>query len=397
MARSRTAGETKGRGAMPYPTPSIKHTPAALGYQMPPEWAPQEAIWLTWPSNPATWIGSREELIPAYAALIQLCARFEPVRLIVPPGVEAAIRAHLERADLRQILPRQQDQDSLTRRKEILPVPSFPIDLIPLPTNDAWCRDHGPTFLRHPEKGLAIVDWPYNAWGGKFPPWEDDEAVPAALEALIPERFGVELPRFRAPLICEGGAIEVNGAGLALTTESVLLNPNRNPQASRPEVEAMLRNYLGVKGVAWLRGGMESDDTDGHIDTLARFFSADGIVYNGVPSGPHEDARILAENRERLEGLRTPSGARFDLAALPLPPRPRSSEGDCLPATYANYLILNETVLVPAYGETRPDEHARGLIGELFPGREAISVDCRLFLQEGGALHCLSQQQPALV
>jgi len=328
---------------------------------MPAEWEEQEAVWFTWPLNPATWPGRLDFVRRRFAELIALCTRYQPVRLICAGTGQETARRHLAeaRADLHAIT------------------------LLDIPTNDAWCRDHGPTFIL---KGgeLAVVDWKYNAWGGKFPPWDLDDAVPAR----IAEALG--LPRTRMDLFCEGGALEVDGDGRLLTTESVLLNDNRNPGLDRATVEHRLRNALGVGSIHWLRAGMETDDTDGHIDTLTRFFAAGAVVTSRCRDHAHPDFAILEENRERLieEG--------FEVIDLPHPdpvvdPGARETR---MPATYANFLVLNGALIVPVYGQPQTDSASCGLLREVFPGREVIPLDTREIMREGGSFHCLSQQQP---
>jgi agmatine deiminase len=261
------------------------------------------------------------------------------------------------------------------------------VRLFPHPTNDVWCRDHGPTFVRHPETGeRAMVDWTFNAWGGKFPPWDLDDAVPAH----VAESLGMR--RFPRDFVCEGGAIEVDGAGRVLTTESVLVNPNRNPGWGRKDVERELRTCLGVADVLWLPSGLEGDDTDGHIDTLARFVGP-GRVLAAVSLDPADpDHAVLARNRACLVE------AGLDVVDLPQPaliPAPAGWREDRLPATYANFLLVNGAVWVPTYGPARADDTACGVIADCFPDRQIVRFDCREILLEGGALHCLTQQQPA--
>lgn len=343
--------------------------PDKLGYEMPAEWERMEAIWLAWPLNPSTWPGRLALAQRQMAVLIARLSTAGEVRLLCAPAAQAAARTALVESQARMEAVR----------------------FYALATNDSWIRDSGPTFLRHRDNGrLAMIDWVYNAWGGKFAPWDLDDAIPARLADLL------QLPRFRRSLVCEGGAIEVNGAGLCLTTESVLLNPNRNPGWSCAAIAAELEDCLGAREVAWLAGGMETDDTDGHIDTLARFWKQDGVAAIVEKNERHPDHRVLRENWERLEGLRTPGGGRYDLAALPQP-EPVFAEGtraDRLPASYANFVVFNKLVVVPAFGQPKADGQAVGLLRELFAGCRVESADALELLREGGAFHCLTQQQP---
>ncbi len=337
-------------------------------HRFPAEWEPQEAVWFSWPDNVALWPGRQEEVATELARLLAIVSRYETVRLNCSEALKPNVQARLQEAG--GVIERVQFQ--------------------PIPTNDVWCRDYGPTFVKGQDGRTVVIDWQYNAWGGKFPPWDLDDAVPGEVARLF------NLPRYRVPLVCEGGAIETNGDGLLLTTESVLLHPNRNPDKDLIDIERLLMEYLGVTDVFWLGGGMDVDDTDGHIDTLVRFWKTDGVAAVLTDRPHHPDYRILQENRERLQGLRTSSGGKVEVVELPHP-EPVYGEGTRsgrLPATYANFLLLNGAVIVPTYGQERADREALGLLGELFPGRTIIGLDSREILREGGSFHCLSQQQP---
>jgi agmatine deiminase len=257
------------------------------------------------------------------------------------------------------------------------------------PTNDAWCRDHGPIFVRHTRTGeVALTDWRYNAWGGKYPPYDRDNAIPGR----IARRLGVR--RFAQDMVLEGGSIDVNGRGLLLTSEQCLLHPNRNPDLSRATIEGKLRAGLGVTHILWVGEGIVGDDTDGHIDDVARFFQPDGIV-GARESNPRDpNHRILEAVWERLQSFRTPAGRRFSLVALPMP-RPVTFFGQRVPASYANFLIINGAVLVPTFRQPRRDAAACAILGDCFPGREIVPIDCFHLIWGLGTLHCVSQQQPA--
>lgn len=267
------------------------------------------------------------------------------------------------------------------------------VELFDHPHNDVWCRDHGPIFVRHRESGeVAVTNWGFNAWGGKFPPWDLDNEIPARIAASL------DLRSFDCGMILEGGAIEVNGRGQLLTTEAVLLNPNRNPGMSRSEMERILCRYLGVDEVLWLARGIEGDDTDGHIDDLARFTNPNTILacVELNPSSPNH--AVLQENLLRLRSFRDKAARPFDLVEIALPeacevPGWRLS---ILPASYVNFLILNDAVLVPTFRQSRNDDRALGIIREQFPDRDVIGIDCLDLVEEGGTLHCISQQQPAV-
>lgn len=347
-------------------------TPSSLGFAMPPEWAPQEAVWLSWPVNdPRHWGGDKRALIhgrfAAFAAAISL---FEEVRINAPASDHDEIR-------------------SLCNRAKAVPER---VRLFDHRHDDVWCRDHGPIFVRNPGTGnVAITDWKFNAWGGKFAPWDSDDSIPSQ----IAESLGI--PRFEAPMILEGGAIEINGAGQLLTTEAVLLNPNRNPELDRPTIEGHLRDFLGIREVLWLAKGIEGDDTDGHIDDLARFTDDGTIVACVERDGSSPNHTVLKDNMERLSEFRTPGGRPFEIVEMPMPEACEIPGWrlPVLPASYVNFLIVNDAVLVPTFRQARNDDRACGILRELFPTRKVLGVDALDLVEEGGTLHCLSQQQPA--
>ena len=257
------------------------------------------------------------------------------------------------------------------------------------PTNDAWCRDHGPIFVKHARTGeVAITDWDFNAWGEKYAAFAADNAIPSRIARALGMR------RFATKMILEGGSIDVNGEGLLLTTEACLLNPNRNPTLSRGEIEQALRDALGVHTVLWLGEGIVGDDTDGHVDDLSRFFAADGIVTAVEKNRRDRNYPMLQENLARLQSMRTPTGKRFRIVELPMP-APVTCDGRRLPASYANFLVINGAVLMPAFRQPRRDAAAAEVLGACFPGREIVPIDCVELVLGLGTLHCLSQQQPS--
>ncbi|MEO6872582.1 MAG: agmatine deiminase family protein, partial [Chthoniobacterales bacterium] len=255
-----------------------------------------------------------------------------------------------------------------------------------IPTNEPWCRDHGPIFLtRAEEPRLAVVDWDYNAWGGKYPPCDLDDVVPTRVAAEL------ELPVFYPRMILEGGSIEVNGAGALLTSESCLLNPNRNPQLNREQIEERLRDFLGVRQILWLGEGIEGDDTDGHIDDLTRFVNERTVVTVAETNESEPNFAPLQENLSRLRDLRI-SGQPLQIIELPMPTR-IEREDLRLPASYANFYIANTSVLLPTFADPK-DEVAAELLQSAFPSRRIVSIDCRELIWGLGAFHCLTQQQP---
>ena len=350
----------------------VEEYPAKLGYSMPPEWSHQEAVWLSWPVEDSRhWGGAKHKLIEErFSSIVSIASRFQTVRVNVNPGT----LSHVEKL----CLAAGADPSNL--------------ELYEHPHNDVWCRDHGPIFVRKSTDGkIAMTDWRFNAWGGKFPPWDADNSIPRQISEAL------EIPRFTSQMVLEGGAIEVNGSGQLLTTEAVLLNPNRNPEMTRSMIEEELRKMLGINEVLWLKSGIEGDDTDGHIDDLTRFVD-DSTIVTSIGSSPYsKDTLTLEENFERLQNFKTTSGRPFDFAEIPLPETCEVPGWrlPILPASYVNFLIVNRGVLVPTFRQPTNDDWALGTLKELFPDREVVGIDCLDLVEEGGTLHCLTQQQPA--
>ncbi len=345
--------------------------PSAPGYRMPAEYERQEAIWLSWPSgHPDCWPETLAKVEAVFAEIAAAISRYQPVRINAPGSRHEAIRRQIEGAR------------SLVAR----------VELYDHPNDDVWCRDHGPLFVKHRESGeIAITNWGFNGWGDKFGPYNQDNQIPVH----IADTLG--LPRFDADMILEGGSIEQNSLGQLITTEAVLLNPNRNPQFSRAEIEDRIKALLGMDEIFWLASGIEGDDTDGHIDDIARFVRDDLIVISRERDGSNPNHRILAENRERLADFRLPDGSRPEIVDIELPEACLAPDWrlPVLPASYVNFLILNDAVLVPVFGQERRDTEALGILGELFKGREIVPIHAIDIVREGGAIHCISQQQPA--
>lgn len=344
-----------------------KKTPATQGFRMPAEWEPQAAIWLSWPHRRATWPGNFRPIPAKFAEIVAHISRFEDVRINAAKPLQRGARALIAAA-----------KADLTR-----------VGFYPHPTNDAWCRDHGPIFVRNDRTGeVALTDWDYNAWGGKYPPFGSDNRIPSRIARSL------GLRRFAKRMVLEGGSIDVNGAGLLLTSEACLLNPNRNPRLTRARIEQNLRDYLGVHTILWLGAGIAGDDTDGHVDDLSRFFSTDGILTVVERNRRDENYAVLRENLDRLRRARTPAGGKFRIVELPMP-QARHCRGWRLPMSYANFLVINGAVLMPAFQQPRCDAEAAEVLGGCFPGREIIPVDCLELVWGLGTLHCISQQQPA--
>ena len=257
-------------------------------------------------------------------------------------------------------------------------------------TNECWSRDHGPAFVLRTRRGkteAAIVDWGFNAWGGKYPPYDADDAVPTRLA----EALG--LPVFYPGIVMEGGAVDFNGAGTVLTTTSCLLNKNRNSQLSKTDIECYLRDYYGQQHVVWLGDGIEGDDTDGHIDDLARFVDARTIAIGIETNKRDPNYAILQRARRALDKARDQDGQPFDIVELPMP-KPVSYDSLRLPATYLNFYFVNGALLVPTFGQPTRDRKAIALLQRHLPAREVIGVDCRALIWGLGAIHCFTQQIP---
>ena len=351
----------------------MKGTPAQHGFSFPAEWARHRGTWISWPRPEGiSFPGRYAECIHNVIDVIRAITEFEPVHLNVPNiDYERIVRELLERGR----------------------VPLRRVRFHHIRTNECWTRDHGPAFVLRRRRGrteAAIVDWGYNAWGGKYPPYDADDAVPTR----VAEEY--KLPVFYPRIVMEGGAVDFNGAGTVLTTTSCLLNKNRNPRLSRQQIERYLKAYYGQRHIVWLGDGIEGDDTDGHIDDLARFIGERTIVI-GIESDPKDaNYRVLRANRRLLDEARDQDGRPFEVVELPMP-RPVKYQGQRLPATYMNFLFVNGALLVPTFGQSRRDERALAMLQDLLPRRRVVGVDCRALIWGLGAIHCLTQQQPAMV
>ncbi len=331
---------------------------------MPAEWAPHRGTWLSWPHKEASWPGRFEPVPRVIAEMIRHLAPGEEVHVNVGSStMEQGVRQVLGDAG----------------------VPATNVLFHHHPTDDAWCRDHGPIFVQRGSDQL-ILDWGYNAWGNKYPPFEQDDIVPTRIGAEL----GIEV--VSPGMILEGGSIEVNGLGTLITTEACLLHPNRNPSLGRSEIETRLRDHLGVRKILWLGDGIVGDDTDGHVDDLTRFTDERTIV-TMIEDDPRDDNFApLEQNLRRLETMTDQDGRPFRIVTLPMP-RPVHHDGHRLPASYANFYIANTVVLLPGYDHER-DEQARATLQALFPTRRVVVIDCTELIWGLGAFHCLTQQWP---
>ncbi|MBX9743322.1 MAG: agmatine deiminase family protein [Chthoniobacterales bacterium] len=336
-------------------------------YFMPAEWASHEATWISWPHpDGVSFPGSYTAVLPTFVAMASAIGAAEPLRINV----------------------RNNEQEAAINKLLSPHIPKEHLEFYHIPTQEPWCRDHGPIFVLPKIAGPPLLlDWDYNAWGEKYLPFDLDNAVPSKIAAQL------KLPSFRPGIVLEGGSIDVNGAGALLTTESCLLNKNRNPSLSRHEIEACLKKFLGVTQILWLGDGIEGDDTDGHIDDITRFVAEEIIVTVMEKNPTDPNHLILKKNRERLAAMQLENGRSLQVVELPMPPR-LERNGQRLPASHANFYITNHSVLIPTFGGAS-DAIACAILGNLFPSRTMIPIDCRELIWGLGAFHCLTQQQPA--
>jgi agmatine deiminase len=346
-------------------------TPAELGYHMPAEWRRHQATWLTWPKDPLTWPDRVPIVEEIFLQMMAALAPNEAVNLLVDNAeTEQGVRSRC----------------------------SFPgaenIRFHQIPTVDSWIRDYGPNFLLSPKNELAYNHWVFNAWGNKYEELKRDSAIPARLESSL------KVPRFEPGIVMEGGSIEVNGAKVVMTTEQCLLNPNRNPGLNRGEIEEYLRKFLGVQKVLWLGEGIVGDDTDGHIDDIARFASATTVVCALEDDPADANYQLLQDNLERLRQATDANGRAFEVVTLPMPGVVGASNDtstrqlDRLPASYANFYIANNVVLAPIFGHPN-DAKALEILQRVFPDRRVAGINCEPLVWGMGTIHCVTQQQPA--
>ena len=344
-------------------------TPKHQGFHFPAEWEKQEAMWLSWPHKEASWPGKIDAIYPHYCAFIKEVAKGQKVRINVNDqkmhdfALEQLSNAHVDLGN---------------------------IEFFHFPTDDAWCRDHGPAFLINPaKKTKAIVDWGYNAWGDKYPPYDQDDIIPTRIAKAF------NLPVFYPEIVMEGGGVEFNGKGTILTTKSCLLNPNRNPHLNQEQIEAYLKAYYGQSQVLWLQDGIIGDDTDGHIDDITRFVNANTVVTAIEEHKQTDNYEILKNNLELLKGFRLTSGEKLEVIELPMPSKPVIYDGEQLPASYANFYIANKVVVVPVFND-KNDGKAIDILQSCFTDKKVIGIDSVDIIWGLGSFHCLSQQEPAI-
>lgn len=354
-----------------YPSKSLEltTTPKSLGYFMPAEWHQHTGTLLCWPINRETWPDDRLARVEkVYLNIIEALLESEPIHLLIH-------NESTRRRVLKMLKSANISSDSIIFHQH--------------PSNDVWARDYGPVYVKGESNATAIVNWDYNSWGGKYPPFDSDNKVPE----LLAKRFNQKI--FNPGIVLEGGSIDTNGTGVILTTESVLLNPNRNPGYSKGDIEMYLKEYLGHEHVVWLKGGLAGDDTDGHIDDISRFVSENTIV-TALPDDPKDiNYGVLKRNCEILESAENHLGGKFEIITIPMPQT--KIEGttvdgsEYVPASYANFYIANEVVLLPLYDE-RYDEQVKNLFRQLFPDRKIVCINCADLVWGQGGIHCITQQ-----
>ena len=347
----------------------LRPTPTELGYRMPAEWEPHRGTWFTFPRPDGISFPTKFETVPpVYAALIRELVQTEEVHLNV------------------------WDREREIWVRELMVKERVPLERVHFhhfPAYEPWCRDHGPIFVvrnRAGQRERAVVDWDYNAWGGKYPPYDLDDAVPRH----VAQWRGV--PCFTPGIVMEGGALDVNGCGTVLTTEACLLNPNRNPRLTKSEIERYLADYLGARHVLWLGEGIVGDDTDGHVDDLTRFVNPTTVVTIMEEDPRDENYPMLKENRDRLAQMVDQDGQPLRVVELPCPGVVEYA-GERLPASYANFYIANGVVLVPTYRHEN-DSKAVEILQREFPDRRVVGIDSTELIWGLGSFHCLSQQEP---
>ncbi len=346
----------------------LDSTPRKLGYTMPAEWEEHDSTWLAWPHDPSTFPDRVEKAEAVHVKIIDAIHRGEAVNLFV------------------------KDDDMKNRVAGLLEAGNVDLERIHFLVHDyadVWIRDYGPTFVIDKDrKNLAMVHWTFNAWGDKYEELRKDAVIPSVMNQQM------RLNSFRPGIVLEGGAIDVNGEGMLLTTEQVLLNKNRNPRLSKNEVEKYLKEYLGVNHIIWLKDGIAGDDTDGHIDDIARFVNPRTILCAYEDDETDGNYQALKKNYELLLESKDQDGNPLEVIRLPMPGFVGDAQGR-LPASYANFYIANEVVLVPVFGHGN-DRLALDIIQKCFPDRKIVGIDCNDLVYGLGTIHCVTQQQPAV-
>lgn len=344
-------------------------TPKDLDYYFPAEFAPHMATWLSWPHKEASWPGKIHTIYPYYCQFIKELTR----------GEKVCINVNDEAMKSFAISCLQKENVDLSK-----------VEFFFHPTNDAWCRDHGPAFLINPnaEQQKIIVDWDYNAWGNKYPPYDLDDVIPTLVAKQL------NLPVYYPGIIMEGGSVEFNGKGTILTSTACLLNQNRNPHLNQQQIEEYLINYYGQQQILWIDEGIVGDDTDGHIDDTVRFVNEDTVLTVVEETKNDENHYLLQNNLKQLQQMRLLDGRQLNIVELPMPGEV-IWENQRLPASYANFYIANKSVIVPTY-RCDKDDKALQIIQQCFPDRNVIGIDSTEIIWGLGSFHCLSQQEPTI-
>jgi len=340
-------------------------TPASNGFVMPAEWERHSCTWMAWPCREEVWGEHLEAAQAAYADVAKAIADFEPVSMICRP--EDVAEASLACGN--------------------------GVEILPMPIDDSWVRDSGPTFVVDRKGRLAGVDWQFNAWGEKYLPYDQD----AQVARRILEHVGVE--RYEAPFVLEGGAIHVDGEGTVLVTEECLLNPNRNPGMTRERMEEYLRAYLGVEKVIWLARGLQDDETDGHIDEVACFARPGVVLMMTTADKTDGNYDVMQENLERLRAETDAKGRPLEIVELPQPARRDYPDGRRITLSYANFYMPNGGIIMPAFDaafDAAEDRAAFRIMRDTFPDRTVIQIPASEIVWGGGGIHCITQQQPAV-
>jgi len=342
--------------------------PSILGYRWPAEWESHEATWLTWPYKDDSFPGLLQSIYDSYLKFIKEISKSEKVRINVPNEIE---------------------KNKLFQYIQNYNIPTEQIEVFINPSNDVWCRDHGPIFLVNSKNthGKVVLKWEFNGWGNKYPADLDNKIAES-----IAKQFGFKI--YRPGIILEGGSIDGNGRGTVLTTKSCLLNENRNPHLSLSQIEKFLRDFLAIEQILWLEKGIEGDDTDGHIDDITRFVNEDTVITMIEVNKGDSNYEPLRENLKLLNSMRLSNGKQFNIVDIPMP-KPVIYKGDRMPASYANFYICNNSVIVPTF-RCNNDDVALKIISEVFPNRNIVGIDSYEIIVGLGSFHCLSQQEPGL-
>ncbi|WP_342480962.1 agmatine deiminase family protein [Paenibacillus sp. FSL L8-0340] len=338
--------------------------PKDLNYTMPAEWGKHERTFISWPVKASmVFPDNHKSVCDGYAGIIRAIAEFEPVTVVINP-----------------------DDLGMVEELEL----GANVTMLPIRHNDAWLRDNGPTFVLGKDGVLAGVNWKFNAWGGKYSPWDlDDEVAPQILEQL-------KMKRFDAPLVMEGGSIHTDGEGTLITTEECLLNTNRNPELDRADIEEYVRKYTGTESIIWLKRGLSGDETDGHVDNIACFAAPGKVIIQVCDDPQDENFGITQENLRILENAVDAKGRKLEIIQIQQPPRV-DYEDSRLTLSYLNFYFVNGGIILPVFGGTasETDKLAEQRLAALFPDRRIRTVNGMAVIGEGGNVHCTTQQMPA--